>query len=104
MKFLRDRKAQGAFEYILLLAGVLLIVVLAIIILRGSVLTTANAQIQNQINAIGTENNLTIAACRPYLVGAIPGGASTTFIANASNPNSSAHCFNAGVFWPDRFG
>ncbi|MBU1196902.1 class III signal peptide-containing protein [Candidatus Micrarchaeota archaeon] len=45
MKFMRDRKAQGAFEYILLLAGVLLIVVLAIIILRGSVLGSANNQI-----------------------------------------------------------
>lgn len=31
------KRGQGAFEYILLLAGVLLIVVLAIIILRGAV-------------------------------------------------------------------
>ncbi|MBI5224413.1 class III signal peptide-containing protein [Candidatus Micrarchaeota archaeon] len=31
------KRGQGAFEYILLLAGVLLIVVLAIIILRGTI-------------------------------------------------------------------
>ena len=29
------RKGQGAFEYVLLLAGVLLIVVLAVVLLRG---------------------------------------------------------------------
>ena len=45
-----DEKAQGAFEYILLLAGVLLIVVLAIIILRGSVLNQGNQQIVSNIN------------------------------------------------------
>jgi hypothetical protein len=40
------KRGQGAFEYILLLAGVLLIVVLAIIILRGT-LTGGN---QKEIN------------------------------------------------------
>ena len=45
-----DEKAQGAFEYILLLAGVLLIVVLAIIILRGSVLNQGNQQIVSNMN------------------------------------------------------
>ena len=96
-----SRKAQGAFEYILLLAGVLLIVVLAIIILRGSVLTTANAQIQAQTNAIGTQNNLTIAACGPYLLTR----PSTVYNASYANPNSSAHCWNqvALAWYPDRF-
>ena len=40
-----DDDAQGAFEYILLLAGVLLIVVIAIVILRNSVLPSANEQL-----------------------------------------------------------
>ena len=57
MKFLKERRAQGAFEYILLLAGVLLIVVLAIIILRGSVLGAANNQIQSGIGAVGNASS-----------------------------------------------
>jgi hypothetical protein len=44
-------RGQGAFEYILLLAGVLLVVVLAIVILRGGVLATANNQIAGSLNA-----------------------------------------------------
>jgi len=36
-KRLNYRKAQGTFEYVLLLAGVLLIVVLAIVLLRGGI-------------------------------------------------------------------
>jgi len=39
------RKAQGAFEYILLLAGILLIVVLIIVILRGGVLSETEANV-----------------------------------------------------------
>lgn len=50
MKF---RKGQGAFEYVLILAGVLLIVVLAIVILRGGLGGNAQelslAACQNQI-------------------------------------------------------
>jgi len=45
------RKSQGAFEYILLLGGVLLIVVVSIIILRGSVLNQANQQVAGNVNA-----------------------------------------------------
>jgi len=43
-------KGQGAFEYILLLAGVLLVVILAIVILRGGILNQANAQIAGSLN------------------------------------------------------
>lgn len=93
MGVLRERKGQGAFEYILLLAGVLLIVVLAIIILRGSVLATANNNIQAQANAISSQNNATIQFCGGYL-GSKP---STVFVINGSNPNSSAHCFDPMV-------
>ncbi len=39
------KRGQGAFEYILLLAGVLLIVVLAIIILRGTLTGAPGEQI-----------------------------------------------------------
>ncbi|MFH1257594.1 MAG: class III signal peptide-containing protein [Candidatus Micrarchaeota archaeon] len=39
------KRGQGAFEYILLLAGVLLIVVLAIIILRGTLTSAPKQQI-----------------------------------------------------------
>lgn len=41
-----NQKAQGAFEYVLLLAGIILIAVIAILILRNSVLPSANAQLQ----------------------------------------------------------
>ena len=44
------RKGQGAFEYILLLAGVLLVVVLAIVILKGSVLQGAGTSITSGQN------------------------------------------------------
>ncbi|MEM0475348.1 MAG: class III signal peptide-containing protein [Candidatus Norongarragalinales archaeon] len=40
------RKGQGTFEYILLLAGILLIVVLAIVLLRGGIFQTSQANIQ----------------------------------------------------------
>ena len=52
---LSRRRGQGAFEYILLLAGVLLIVVLAIIILKNSVLGNANTQIQNNTQAYSAQ-------------------------------------------------
>ncbi len=98
MAFFGSKRAQGAFEYLLLAAGVLLIVVVAITILRGNVLSSAQNQIQAQANAIGVENNLTIALCGVYL----PSG--VTYIANASNPNSSAHCWDpaSGTFLPDK--
>jgi len=44
-----NRRAQGAFEYILLLAGVLLVVILAFVILRGGILTQANTQIAGSL-------------------------------------------------------
>lgn len=49
-----NRKGQGAFEYVLLLAGVLLIVVLAVVLLRGGLFTPAsnNAQVQTCVNTI----------------------------------------------------
>ncbi|MEK6953670.1 MAG: class III signal peptide-containing protein [Candidatus Micrarchaeota archaeon] len=48
------KRGQGAFEYILLLAGVLLIVVLAIIILRGAVPGTQTqlAQCKAQVASV----------------------------------------------------
>lgn len=51
-------RGQGAFEYILLLAGVLLIVVLAIIILRGAILPTAKNGIEGNVNAFAQVNCL----------------------------------------------
>jgi len=53
-------RGQGAFEYILLLAGVLLVVVLAIVILRGGVLSTANNQIGASLNTYASASD----ACR----------------------------------------
>jgi uncharacterized protein (UPF0333 family) len=54
-----DNKAQGAFEYVLLLAGILLIVILVIVILRSSVLNQANAQIRQNTNTIQQLTNCT---------------------------------------------
>ncbi|MFH1056476.1 MAG: hypothetical protein V1717_01615 [Candidatus Micrarchaeota archaeon] len=42
------KKSQGMFEYILLLAGILLIVVLAIVLLRGGIFQGAQQDIQIQ--------------------------------------------------------
>jgi hypothetical protein len=54
-----DDRAQGAFEYILLLAGVLLIVVLVIIILRNTVLTgTVGTQINSTLNTWANLTNV----------------------------------------------
>ena len=44
------KKSQGAFEYILLLGGILLIVVVSVIIMRTSVLNQANQQIGGNVN------------------------------------------------------
>jgi hypothetical protein len=49
------RKAQGAFEYILLLAGVLLIVVVVIMLLRGSIAGQANQTLQAAVQQVGIE-------------------------------------------------
>ncbi len=99
MRFLKERRAQGAFEYILLLAGVLLIVVLAIIILRGSVLGSANNQLVSGANAASQQSNVTIAFCGPYL----DGWPSTVFNGSGRAPNSSTHCWNqvALAWYPD---
>ena len=45
-----QKRGQGAFEYILLLAGVLAVVILAVVILRGGVLAGANNQIAGSLN------------------------------------------------------
>lgn len=47
-------RGQGAFEYVLLLAGVLLIVVLAVVLLRGGLFIPAQqgAQVGNCVNVI----------------------------------------------------
>jgi len=42
------RKGQGTFEYVLLLAGVLLIVVLAIVLLRGGIFGAGAKDVQFQ--------------------------------------------------------
>ncbi len=39
-----EKKGQGMFEYILLLAGILLIVVLAIVLLRGGIFQSASTE------------------------------------------------------------
>lgn len=46
-----DNRAQGAFEYILLLAGVLLLAVFITIILRSSVLPSSSTQLNTSIGA-----------------------------------------------------
>jgi len=56
-----QKRGQGAFEYILLLAGVLLVVILAVVILRGGVLTQANNQIAGSLNTyFGTIDACTV--------------------------------------------
>ena len=45
-----DDRGQGAFEYIMLVAGVLLVVVLAIVVLRTNVLPGAGAQLGASVN------------------------------------------------------
>lgn len=54
-----NQRAQGAFEYVLLLAGIILIAVIAILILRQSVLPTANAQLQASTVQYANSVNLT---------------------------------------------
>ncbi len=54
-----NQKAQGAFEYVLLLAGIILIAVIAILILRNSVLPSANAQLQSSTGQYTNEVNFT---------------------------------------------
>jgi Sec-independent protein translocase protein TatA len=45
------RKAQTAFEYVLLLAAVLLLVTMAIVLLNATVLPSAFGDVQNGVNA-----------------------------------------------------
>jgi hypothetical protein len=53
------RKGQGAFEYILMLAGVLLIVILIIFILQGTVGGAGN-NLQNNVNTTTNLNAINI--------------------------------------------
>lgn len=48
---MRRSRAQGAFEYVLLLAGILLVAVIAVLILRGNVFPSVNSQIGNNQQA-----------------------------------------------------
>ncbi len=61
-----DRKAQTSLEYILLLAGVLLIVILVIIIMRGNVFDSANNTIQDNYKTFNSStdiSNCTLSGC-----------------------------------------
>ena len=44
-----DDRAQGAFEYILILAGVLLIVVVVVLVLRDTILPQTRAQLKESV-------------------------------------------------------
>jgi len=50
----RGRKAQTSIEYLMLLAGVLALVVLLIVLLRGTIFAPKETEIINQSNAIHT--------------------------------------------------
>ncbi len=54
------RKSQGSFEYILLLGGVMLVVVLSLIIMRSTILGSANTQLNQTTsvleNVVSTKN------------------------------------------------
>ncbi|MFA5246322.1 MAG: class III signal peptide-containing protein [Candidatus Micrarchaeia archaeon] len=60
---MNQRKGQGAFEYILMLSGVLLIVILIIFILQGTLAGTGN-QLNTQANSFG--NTVTTDFVKPY--------------------------------------
>ena len=44
-----DDRAQGAFEYVLLLAGIMLVAVLVIALLKSSVLPSTNEQLNQSV-------------------------------------------------------
>jgi Class III signal peptide len=58
------KKGQGAFEYILMLSGVLLIVILIIFILQ-STLSGANNSIGTQQNTVTTATNVSVTRLYP---------------------------------------
>jgi Class III signal peptide len=58
------KKGQGAFEYILMLSGVLLIVILIIFILQ-STLSGANNSIGTQQNTVSTATNVSVVRLYP---------------------------------------
>ncbi len=47
--FSSDERAQGAFEYVLLLAGIMLVAVLVIVVLKSAVLPSTNEQLNQSI-------------------------------------------------------
>ena len=73
------RKGQGAFEYILMLSGVLLIVILIILILRGT-LSGANNQVAASQNQFGnvTQINMVSDSTPNLYVSANTGGVTGT--------------------------
>ncbi len=55
---MESKRAQGAFEYILMVAGVIMIVILVILITQGTV-TTINNTLSNNLNQYSTVVNVT---------------------------------------------
>ena len=55
---MESKRAQGAFEYILMVAGVIMIVILVILITQGTV-TTINNTLSNNLNQYSTIVNVT---------------------------------------------
>lgn len=58
MSFWKSEKGQGAFEYILLLAGVLLIVVLVIFLLRSNLFGGAAKSVNETQSQFAQETDL----------------------------------------------
>ncbi len=91
-------RGQGAFEYILLLGGVILVVVMVILILQGSAQGADNTLLQNQndyhnIVTEGVRNTLTNAP--PWFtLSCTVGSETTSYISN--NSNCDAACKSYG--------
>lgn len=54
-----DNKAQGAFEYILMLGGILLVVVIVILIVKSNVLAPATNTVEQTTNQYVSSTNCT---------------------------------------------
>ncbi|MFA6329161.1 MAG: class III signal peptide-containing protein [Candidatus Micrarchaeia archaeon] len=91
-------RGQGAFEYLLMLGGVVLVAVMVILIMQGSAQGADNAllQNQNQYNSIvagGVKNTLTNAPLS-FILSCTAGSATTSYISN--NSNCDAACKAVG--------
>jgi hypothetical protein len=89
------KKGQGALEYILLLGGILLIVVVVDVILKGLIFAPAVSNVNGTVNILNNITNLSSVNLSAYIGGGGGGGGVGASCTSDSNCNGGLYCVNS---------